>query len=190
MPLRIIRRLTQPLFGVAFCGGQRLPRTGIIAHQLLRDPHRPVFSHQRFGIVFQHLVFQAFGESQRFSVTALQKPRLRKRDAKMPDVPTLFELMDKEKTPARSRLLANVMLDAGGFGPYPIVAAPGVPAERVKILREAYGLTLKTPEFLEEAKKNKWEIKPVGGDDLDALAKEVANPSTEVIERLKLLLGD
>lgn len=114
----------------------------------------------------------------------------RKRDAKMPDVPTLFELMDKEKTPARSRLLANVMLDAGGFGPYPIVAAPGVPAERIKILREAYGQTLKTPEFLEEAKKNKWEIKPVGGDELDALAKEVAKPSTEVIERLKSLLGD
>jgi tripartite-type tricarboxylate transporter receptor subunit TctC len=114
----------------------------------------------------------------------------RKRDAKMPDVPTLFELMDKEKTPARSRLLANVMLDAGGFGPYPIVAAPGVPTERIKILREAYGQTLKTPEFLEEAKKNKWEIKPVGGDELDALAKEVAKPSTEVIERLKSLLGD
>ena len=75
--------------------------------------------------------------------------------------------------------------------PYPIVAAaPGVPAERVKILREAFGLTLKTPEFLEEAKKNKWEIKPVGGDELDALAKEVTKPSTEVIERLKLLLGD
>jgi tripartite-type tricarboxylate transporter receptor subunit TctC len=114
----------------------------------------------------------------------------RTRDAKMPDVPTLFELMDKEKTPTRSRLLANVMLDAGGFGPYPIVAAPGVPAERIKILREAYSLTLKTPEFLEEAKKNKWEIKPVGGDELAALAKEVAKSSTEVIERLKLLLGD
>jgi tripartite-type tricarboxylate transporter receptor subunit TctC len=114
----------------------------------------------------------------------------RKRDAKMPEVPTLFELMDKEKTPTRSRLLADVMLDAGGFGPYPIVAAPGIPAERVKILREAYGQTLKTPEFLEEAKKNKWEIKPVGGDELEALAKEVVKPSTEVVERLKLLLGD
>jgi len=32
-------------------------------------------------------------------------------------------------------------------------------------------------------------MKPVGGDELDALAKEVAKPSTEVIERLKLLLG-
>ena len=100
----------------------------------------------------------------------------------MPDVPTLFELMDKEKTPARSRLLATVMLDGSDFGPYPIVAAPGVPVERIKILREAFGLTLKTPEFLEEAKKNKWEIRPVGGDELDALAKKLHKPSAEVID--------
>jgi len=100
----------------------------------------------------------------------------------MPDVPTLFELMDKEKTPARSRLLATVMLDGSGFAPYPIVAAPGVPAEHIKILREAFGLTLKTPEFLEEAKKNKWEIRPVGGDELDALAKKLPKPSAEVID--------
>ena len=70
----------------------------------------------------------------------------------------------KKKKPSGSRLLANVMLDAGGFGHHPIVAAPRVSAERIKILREAYSLTLKTLEFLEEAKKNKWEIKPAGGD--------------------------
>ena len=54
--------------------------------------------------------------------------------------------------------------------------------ERIKILREAFGLTLKTPEFLEEAKKNKWEIRPVGGDELDALAKKLHKPSAEVID--------
>ena len=74
------------------------------------------------------------------------------------------------------------MLDGSDFGPYPIVAAPGVPADHIKILREAFGLTLKTPEFLEEAKKNKWEIRPVGGDELDALAKKLHKPSAEVID--------
>ena len=70
--------------------------------------------------------------------------------------------------------------------PYPTVA---VSAARQNSARGGMA-TLKTPEFLEEAKKNKWEIKPVGGDELDGLTKEVAKPSTEVIERLKLLLGD
>jgi hypothetical protein len=45
------------------------------------------------------------------------------------------------------------MLDGSGFGPYPIVAAPGVPVERIKILREAFGLTLKTPEFWKKQRK-------------------------------------
>ena len=118
----------------------------------------------------------------------IQTPR--QRDPKLPDVPTIFELMEKEKTSAATRLLANVILGAGGFGSYPIVSSPGVPAERVKILREAYTRTLKAPEFLEEAKKNRWELKPVVGEELEALAREVVVQPPEVIERMKQLLGE
>jgi tripartite-type tricarboxylate transporter receptor subunit TctC len=66
----------------------------------------------------------------------------------------------------------------------------GVPAERVKILREAYTKTLRAPEFLEEAKKNRWELKPVAAEELEALAKEVVAQLPEVIERMKQLLGE
>jgi tripartite-type tricarboxylate transporter receptor subunit TctC len=118
----------------------------------------------------------------------LQTPR--QRDPKLPDVPAIFELMEKEKTSAATRLLVNVVLGAGGFGSYPLVSSPGVPAERVKILREAYNRTLKTPEFLEEAKKNRWELKPVAGEELEALAREVVAQPPEVIERMKQLLGE
>ena len=98
--------------------------------------------------------------------------------------------MEKEKTSAATRLLANVILGAGGFGSYPIVSSPGVPAERVKVLREAYTRTLKAPEFLEEAKKNRWELKPVVGEELEGLAREVVVQPPEVIERMKQLLGE
>lgn len=118
----------------------------------------------------------------------LQTPR--KRDSKLPDVPTIYELMDKEKTPTATRLLANVILGSGGFGAYPIVASPGIPTERVKILREAYSRTLKAPEFLEEAKKNRWELKPVAPEGLEALAREVTVQAPEVIERMKQLLEE
>jgi tripartite-type tricarboxylate transporter receptor subunit TctC len=114
----------------------------------------------------------------------------RQRNPKIPDVPTIFELMDQSKTPEEKRRLATVYLGAGGFGSWPIVSTPGVPAERVKILREAYSRTLKEPELLEEAKKRGWEVRPVSGEDLETLAREVITQPPEVIDWLKKLLGN
>ena len=113
----------------------------------------------------------------------------RRRNPKIPDVPTIFELMDKQKTAETSRRLATVILGSGGFGSWPIVATPGIPPDRVKILRDAYAKTLQDPDLLEEGKKRGWEIRPVGGEDLEALAREVAVQPPEVVERMKKLLG-
>lgn len=111
----------------------------------------------------------------------------RQRNPKIADVPTIFELMDQHKTPDAKRRLATVYLGAGGFGAWPIVSSPGLPADRVKILREAYAKMVKEPELLEEAKKKGWEIKPVSGEDLEALAREVMSQPPEVIDWLKKL---
>jgi len=113
----------------------------------------------------------------------------RRRNPKIPEVPTIFDLMEQYKSPESRRRLATVYLGAGGFGSWPIVSSPGTPPDRVKILREAYSKTLKDPGFLEEAKKRKWEVKPVSGEELDALAKEVVSQPPEVIEWLKKLLA-
>jgi len=112
----------------------------------------------------------------------------RRRNPRITDVPTIFELMDKEKTPEASRRLAIVYLGAGGFGAWPVVSSPGVPVDRVKILREAHAKTMKEPELLEEANKREWDLKPVAGEELEALAKEVIAQPPEVIERMKKLL--
>jgi len=42
----------------------------------------------------------------------------------------------------------------------PVVATPGLPAERLKILRDAYAKTLYDPEFLEGTAKKGWEPRP------------------------------
>ncbi|MGH7772276.1 MAG: Bug family tripartite tricarboxylate transporter substrate binding protein [Candidatus Binatia bacterium] len=112
----------------------------------------------------------------------------RKRDERLPDVPTIFELMDKYKTPELSRRLATVVLAAGTVG-RPIVAPPALSGDRVKILREAFMKTMKDPEYVAEAKKKKLELDPVAGPELEALAKEVVAQPPEVIERMKKLLG-
>ncbi|HEY7559188.1 MAG TPA: tripartite tricarboxylate transporter substrate-binding protein [Candidatus Binatia bacterium] len=113
----------------------------------------------------------------------------RKRDSRLPQVQTIFELMDQYKTAEASRRLTAVFLDAGRFGSWPMVASPGVPGERVKILREAFTKATADPAFLAEAKRKQLEVEPIRGEDLEVLAKEVINQSPQVIERLKELLG-
>src|SRR3990170_5264921 len=113
----------------------------------------------------------------------------RQRNPKIPDVPTLFELMDQYKTPDTKRRQALVYLGASGFGSWPIVSTPGLPADRASILREAYAKTLKDPDFMDEAKKRGWELRPVSGEELQTLAKEVIDQPPEVVEWLKKLLA-
>src|SRR3990167_7574297 len=64
----------------------------------------------------------------------------------------------------------------------------GLPAERVKILRDAFAKTMRDPEFLDEIKRRQYELDSTPGEELEALAKEVIVQPGEVIERMRKLL--
>jgi tripartite-type tricarboxylate transporter receptor subunit TctC len=96
--------------------------------------------------------------------------------------------MDEYKTSEPSRSLARLVLASGELG-RPIVGPPGIPAERVKILRQAFMKALTDPELLAQAEKFNLEVEPTGGEELESLAKELMTQPTEVIERMKKLLG-
>jgi hypothetical protein len=57
-------------------------------------------------------------------------------------------------------------------------------------LREAWNKTVKDTEFLAEAKKRRWPVAPVSGEELDSLAKEVTAQPPEVLQRLKKFLAE
>ncbi len=109
-----------------------------------------------------------------------------KRDARLPDAPTLVELMDKKKTSAFSRNVAKVMLVSATLG-RPMIATPGVPAERIKILRDAYLKAFKEPEVVDEAKKSRLDLETLPGGEVEAQMREVMNQPKEVIDRVKKL---
>jgi len=111
----------------------------------------------------------------------------RKRDARLGDVPTLYELMDKHKTPEAERRMATAILAAGGFG-RPMVAPPGMSAELARTIREAYAKTLKDPEFIAEVKKRRYDLEPVSWEEMQNLAKEVTSQPADVMERVKKIL--
>ena len=109
------------------------------------------------------------------------------RDPRIADTPTLRELMDEYKTPESDRRLVLMILAANDFG-RPIVAPPGLAADRLKVLREAFLNTMKDPDLLAEAKRKNFDIQPTSGDDLASLAKQVMTQTPELIARAKRLM--
>lgn len=111
----------------------------------------------------------------------------KKRDSRLSDVPTVYELMDHYKTPEAGKALASVILAGGDVG-RPIVGPPGIKTEHLKILRQAFAKVMQDREFLEEAKKRKLELDPSSGEELESLAKEVVDQPAQVVERMRKLL--
>src|SRR6266850_3125074 len=112
-----------------------------------------------------------------------------KRDSKLPQTPTIFEILDKYKTPESGRRLATVLLGADDMG-RPMFGPPGMPADRLKTLRDAFAKTMQDEQFRAAVKKRNYEFDPVGGEELEKLAKDVTNQPAEVIDRLKKVLGN
>jgi hypothetical protein len=75
--------------------------------------------------------------------------------------------MDKYKTPEVGRRLAQVILSGDELG-RPMVAPPGVPADRVKILREAYSKALKDPALIEEVTQSRLDMEPSTGEEISS----------------------
>jgi tripartite-type tricarboxylate transporter receptor subunit TctC len=113
----------------------------------------------------------------------------KKRDPKLPETPTIWELMDRYKTSEPSRRLASVVLASGALG-RPMLGTPGIPADRVKILRDAFNATMKDPEFLADLDKRQFDLDPVPGEELDKIVKDAMNQTPDTIARMKKLLGE
>jgi tripartite-type tricarboxylate transporter receptor subunit TctC len=109
-----------------------------------------------------------------------------KRSPRIPDAPTIFELMDEYKTAPTKRRVAEAMLQGGEWA-RPLMAPPGTPMDRVNTLRAAYEKMVKDPDFLGEAKKLSIEIVPLRGEQLQKTAIDVMNQPPEVIEQIKKL---
>jgi tripartite-type tricarboxylate transporter receptor subunit TctC len=109
-----------------------------------------------------------------------------KKDPRLPDVPSLNELMEKKKTPSISRNVARAMLVSATLG-RPLIGTPGIPADRIRILREAYSKAFKESEVIEEAKKTNLDLATLSGAEVEKQIREVMSQPREVVERVKKL---
>jgi tripartite-type tricarboxylate transporter receptor subunit TctC len=67
----------------------------------------------------------------------------------------------------------------------PFFAPPGVPAQRVAALREAFAMTFKDPQFLADSAKLGIEVQHVGGEAIDKLLARIYASPPDLIARAR-----
>ena len=98
----------------------------------------------------------------------------------LPDVPNPLDLLKDDA----SRQAYLLTFGAGKMG-RPIAAPPGVPAERLKALRDAFDAVLKDPEFLDDIRKSKIDFDgPISGVEIEKLIAGFYATPKDVVDRV------
>lgn len=71
----------------------------------------------------------------------------------------------------------------------PFALPPGVPPERLAVLRRAFSQVLKDPQLIKEAERQGTEISPLSGEDLSQIVKELSAAPRDVVEIYKTFIG-
>jgi tripartite-type tricarboxylate transporter receptor subunit TctC len=108
-----------------------------------------------------------------------------RRSRDFPDAPSVMEFAKDEPTRQQIRLLIVTQdLDR------PVLAPPGVPAERLKLLREAFNATMADPAFRADIDKLRLTLDWVPGEDVaKTIAAAYAMPSEVVAAAKETMAG-
>ncbi len=100
-----------------------------------------------------------------------------------PDMKGVPFIMDLLKDP-NDRQIVHVALSQLAMA-RPFAAPPGVPADRVEALRAAFDAMLEDADFLADARKQRLDITPFPGAQIDTLLKDVYATPPELVARVK-----
>jgi tripartite-type tricarboxylate transporter receptor subunit TctC len=103
-----------------------------------------------------------------------------KRDKDLPDVPLITELAATDT----QRAILKLISAPAGLG-HPYLAPPGVPPERLALLRNAFAATLRDPLFLAEVDKLMIAIDPMSAEEVAAIVADTINAAPDVVAKAK-----
>jgi tripartite-type tricarboxylate transporter receptor subunit TctC len=106
----------------------------------------------------------------------------REKDPDYPDVPLIRDLA---ATPADRQILELAFTQQ--VMAWPLVAPPDVPPERIAALRDAFDATMRDPDFLAEAARQKLIINPVSGEKIAGLLDRIYASPKNVLDRVAAL---
>jgi hypothetical protein len=95
-------------------------------------------------------------------------------------VPLLTELA----ATAEQRAILKLISAPAGLG-HPYLAPPGIPPERLALLRNAFAATLRDKAFRAEVDKLQIAVDPMSADEVAAIVGETINAAPDVVARAK-----
>jgi hypothetical protein len=95
-------------------------------------------------------------------------------------------IVDLARTPEEKQAI-EFLYAGNGLG-RPFIAPPDMPAERVKMLRDAFMATMKDPQFLADAERQKLDVQPEDGEYLAALIRRIYATPRPIVERVTELI--
>ena len=98
-------------------------------------------------------------------------------------VPPVWNFITKDTDKAPVELIVSQQV----FG-RPYVAPPGVPAEQVKMLRDAFEAVMKDEAFLADAKLGRLDISPLRGEKVQEVVSKLYAAPKDVVQRAKQLI--
>jgi tripartite-type tricarboxylate transporter receptor subunit TctC len=104
--------------------------------------------------------------------------------ADFPDVPLIF---DRAKTTEQKQLL-SFLFASQAFG-RPYLAPPGLPPERLALLRQAFDQTMRDPNFLADVAKARLKVSPTTGAEMDRMMQELKLIPKDVVAVVAKLIG-
>jgi tripartite-type tricarboxylate transporter receptor subunit TctC len=103
-----------------------------------------------------------------------------------PDLPNVPLLSSFARNDDERKMFTAVQ---SGIADRAIAVPPGVPADRTAALRKAYEETLRDPEFLKDAKKARFEIDPISGDEIQTYVNETMAMPKPMVAKMKKAMG-
>ena len=108
---------------------------------------------------------------------------------KMPEVPAGVPLVKEFVSNEDDKKVLDVIFVSTVLA-RPYIAPPGVPADRVKALREAFMATMKDPEFLADTGKLQLNIDPTTGEEMERIVAEAYALPDAIVKKVRKALSD
>jgi tripartite-type tricarboxylate transporter receptor subunit TctC len=103
-----------------------------------------------------------------------------KKDDDLPNVPLLTDLARNDEQRRMFEFISQPIAMQ-----QPFVGPPGIPADRVILVRRAFDAMTRDPDFRKEVEQLDLELDPVSGEDVQKIVRSIVETPTDIVRKVQ-----